>query len=396
MYYRYIYNNITIIQSLEEFMKKKLIQLTLIVFSIMLLTACAKQSTEVSQSTPTPVAQKEESEPAAEPTEQPVDTKDQTTEVTEPATASHYPVTITDHLNRTVTIEKVPERIVSGYYISTSALIALGLEDKVVGLEAKAASRPLYSLAAPKLLDLPNVGTAKEFDLEGCIALNPDLVILPVKLKDQINTLEEMGIAVIGVNPENEELLIETITMIAKLTGVTDYEKLINYYTEKENEIKEVYAKVTDKPRVYLAGNSSMLSTASANMYQNDFIEAAGGINVANDIVDSYWVTISYEQLIAYNPDYIIIVPESEYTKEDVMGDTSLSKIDAVKNNKVYEMPSSFEAWDSPVPSSILGKMWLTSILYKDLYSNDNFAEDVAYFYNTFYDFEIDKEVLKN
>ena len=377
-------------------MKKKLVQLLLTVFSIMSLAACTKKPTEDLQVAPTQAAQEETAEQAAEPTEQPADAPDQTTDVTEPTTEASYPVTITDHLNRTVTIEKAPERIVSGYYISTSALIALGLEDKVVGLEAKAASRPIYSLAAPKLLDLPNVGTAKEFDLEGCIALNPDLVILPVKLKDQISTLEQMGITVIGVKPENEELLIETITMIAKLTGVTDYENLINYYTEKEDELKEVSAKVTEKPRVYLAGNSSMLSTASANMYQNDFIESAGGVNVANDIEDAYWVTISYEQLIAYNPDYIIIVPEAEYTKDDVLGDSNLSKLDAIKNNRVYEMPNNFEAWDSPVPSSILGKMWLTSILYKDLYSNDNFAEDVAYFYDTFYDFEIDKEVLKN
>lgn len=377
-------------------MKKRLFTLLFVIVLTMSFVACAKSSTEGSKVTPTPVVPEKTTEQAAEPTEQPADIKDQTTEVAEPTAEALFPVTITDHLNRTVTIEKAPERIVSGYYISTSALIALGLEDKVVGLEAKAASRPIYSLSAPKLLDLPNVGTAKEFDLEGCIALNPDLVILPVKLKDQISTLEQMGITVIGVKPENEALLVETITMIAKLTGVTGYENLINYYTEKENELKAVYEKVTDKPRVYLAGNSSMLSTASANMYQNDFIEAAGGINVAADIEDSYWATISYEQLIAYNPDYIIIVPEAEYTKEDLMGDSNLSSLDAVKNNKVYVMPSSFEAWDSPVPSSILGEMWLTSVLYPDLYSSENFAEDVAYFYSTFYDFEIDKEVLKN
>ncbi len=378
---------------------KRLVQLLFIAITILSFTACSKQATEDSQATPTQAAQEEATDGAeqtAEPTEQAADTMDQATQVTEPATAAQYPVTITDHLNRTVTIEKAPERIVSGYYISTSALIALGLEDKVVGLEAKAASRPIYSLAAPKLLDLPNVGTAKEFDLEGCIALNPDLVILPIKLKDQISTLEQMGIVVVGVNPENEELLLEAITMIAKLTGATNYEELINYYTEKENEITDIHGKITEKPSVYLAGNSSMLSTASANMYQNDLIEAAGGINVANDIADSYWANISYEQLIAYNPEYIIIVPEADYTKEDIMGDSNLSNLDAIKNNKVYEMPSSFEAWDSPVPSSILGKMWLTSILYKDLYSNDNFAEDVAHFYRTFYDFEIDKEVLKN
>ena len=40
------------------------------------------------------------------------------------AAETAYPVTLTDHAGRTVTIEDVPERLVSGYYISTSAVIA--------------------------------------------------------------------------------------------------------------------------------------------------------------------------------------------------------------------------------------------------------------------------------
>ena len=58
------------------------------------------------------------------------------------------------------------------------------MEDHVTGIEAKADSRPIYHLAAPHFLELPNVGTLKEFDLEGAAALNPDLIILSVRLKD--------------------------------------------------------------------------------------------------------------------------------------------------------------------------------------------------------------------
>ena len=82
-----------------------------------------------------------------------------------------YPVTVTDQAGREVTIEKEPESIVSGYYISTSLLLALGLKDKVTGIEAKADKRPIYKLAAPEFLELPNVGTAKEFDLLNSIHL---------------------------------------------------------------------------------------------------------------------------------------------------------------------------------------------------------------------------------
>ncbi|MFR6588965.1 MAG: hypothetical protein ACLURV_00685 [Gallintestinimicrobium sp.] len=34
----------------------------------------------------------------------------------------------------------------------------------MVGIEAKAGKRAIYKLAAPDLIELPSVGTAKEFD----------------------------------------------------------------------------------------------------------------------------------------------------------------------------------------------------------------------------------------
>ncbi|MEG2672721.1 MAG: ABC transporter substrate-binding protein, partial [Ruthenibacterium sp.] len=120
-------------------------------------------------------------------------------------TADVFPVTLTDALGRSVKIEKQPQKIVSGYYITTSILIALGLEKQVVGIEAKAKTRPIYALAAPEMLNLPNVGSAKEFDLEGCAALKPDLVIVPVKLKDSVKAMEELGLTVLAVNPEGTE-----------------------------------------------------------------------------------------------------------------------------------------------------------------------------------------------
>ena len=99
----------------------------------------------------------------------------------EPAaeTAVTYPLTVTDQLGREVTIEEEPKTLASGYYISTSLLIALGVQNELVGVEAKADKRNIYSLSAPEIQSLPSIGTAKEFDLEGCAALAPDLVIVP-------------------------------------------------------------------------------------------------------------------------------------------------------------------------------------------------------------------------
>ncbi len=207
-------------------------------------------------------------------------------------------IVVTDHLGREIIFDKPAETIVSGYYISSSILLALGLKDRVIGLEAKPEKRPIYALAAPEFLELPSVGTMKEFDLEGTAALNPDLVILSVRLKDSAESLEKLGIKVIAINPESMEELEEAIDMIGKATGNEDRaESLKAYYNEKTSELEKL-TQGKEKKNVYLGGNSDFLTTASKKMYQDTLITNAGGNNVAGEIDDTYWATISYEQLI--------------------------------------------------------------------------------------------------
>lgn len=305
-----------------------------------------------------------------------------------------FPVTVTDAAGREVTIEEEPEKLVSGYYITTSMLIALGHADKLVGIEAKADTRPIYSLAAPELLELPSVGTAKEFDLEGCAALEPDLVILPLKLKDTLPALEELGLTVITVNPESLEDLNETIRLLNAAIGdpVKGWE-LLDYNQKTEEFLAEKLADV-EKPRVYLAGNSSYLSTAGAAMYQNSLLELGGGENVAAELEDTYWADVSYEQLLSWNPEVIIMASDAAYSKDELLADPQLQQLDAVKNGRVYAMPSAFESWDSPVPSALVGSRWVASVLHGEEYDFEQFRADAADFYQQFYGVEIDTQLL--
>ena len=299
-----------------------------------------------------------------------------------------FPVTVTDQAGRTVTIESEPERIVSGYYISTSLLIALDQEDKLVGIEAKADKRPIYRLSAPQLIDLPNVGTAKEFDLEGCAALEPDLVILPIKLQNSVPTLEELGLTVLLVNPENQQLLDEAVELVSTATGSqAEAMELAAFSNQQHAWLEETLAEA-EAPTVYLAGNSSMLSTAGSAMYQNDMITAAGGANVAAEITDTYWVEVDYEQLLAWNPDYIILASDADYTCEDVLADPNLAGCAAVANGNVYQLPNRAEAWDSPVPSGVLGSVWLASILHPDLCAPADADAIIEEYYESFFDFD--------
>lgn len=368
---------------------KKHLSIILICTMLAVLTACGTDSATTTQSTTesTTIASVSETASSEDTSEdvssEELSSKESSTEADAEQTV--YPVTVTDQAGREVTIEKEPSSIVSGYYISSSLLIALGLKDKVVGIEAKADKRPIYKLAAPEMTELPNVGTAKEFNLEACAALSPDLVILSMKLKDAAQSLTDLGITVLLVNPESQDLLTEMINTIATATNTNSEAAKLLAYIDSQKAILTSALSGVEPESVYLAGNSSFLSTAGPSMYQSSIIELAGGKNAADSITDTYWAEISYEQLLAWDPSYIIIASDAEYTIDDVMNDPNLAECTAVKNSHVYAIPGDVEALDSPVPAGILASVWLAGILHPDQVPTDTYTTEMTNYYETFY-----------
>ena len=288
--------------------------------------------------------------------------------------STSYPLTVTDQAGRTVTFEKAPEKIASSYYISTSLLLALGLKDKLVGIEAKANTRNIYKLAAPSIVSLPNMGTAKEFNTEACVAAAPDVVFLPMKLKKAADTLESLGIKAVVVNPEDATLLKECITLVGKITNTIGRSDALNNSIDTFLADNKAKLAGENTPLVYLAGNSSVLSTAGSKMYQNTLLTNAGGKNAASELTDTYW-------------DYIIIAADATYSVDDVLNDANLADCNAVKNKKVVKLPGDIEAWDSPVPASFLGSIYIASVLHPEKVTKDFYEECVTKFYESFYGF---------
>lgn len=303
-------------------------------------------------------------------------------------------ISFTDQAGRTVTLDAPADTVVSCYYITTYAVIALGKTDAIVGLENKADTRALYSLAAPELPQLTQVGTLKSLDVEAVASLAPDLVIMPKKLMDNAQTLEDLGIPVMVVDPETQEGLETMLTLMGQALGAEDRAaQLVSYYHDQQDRMAQL-TEGLDKPSVCVLSNSSYLSVAPAGMYQNDLIELAGGTNAAADIQDDYWAEVSYETLLAMAPDVLVIPSAASYTAQDVLGDAQLAALPAVQNGAVYTMPQGLDEWDSPTPSSVLGIQWLTSVLHPDAYSFEEFTADAQNFYQTFYGFTPDAALL--
>lgn len=304
-------------------------------------------------------------------------------------------IVVTDQIGREVKIEGKVEKIVSSYYLSSSLLIALGKKDDVVGVELKAKTRGIYKKAAPEFLDLPGVGSGKGINVEQVAKLDPDVVIIPKKLKDSVQQFEQLNIPVIVIDPETLDNFIECIELIGKVVGAEERSKdLIEEYEDTFEEIEDLTKDIDKKPSVYLSSGSDFLSTCTSKMYQNELIKIAGGINVSSELKEGYWQGISAEQLVSWNPEKIYKVSYAEYSKEDIVNDARFKDVTAIRNDQVKTFPSDLEPWDYPTPSSILGVLWLTSQLHPELYSEEKYLEEAKEFYKKYFNIDVTKEEL--
>ena len=133
--------------------------------------------------------------------------------------------------------------------------------------------------------------------------------------------------------------------------------------------------------------------TQSFAMNRSDVRQSVTVIqNVAKEVEDTYWAEVSYEQVLAWNPEYIILAADAAYSVEDVLQDENLKACEAVKNGNVYKLPNITEPLDSPVPASLLGTLYVAQVLHPDIYTAEQFEETFEEFYETFYQFKVEKK----
>jgi len=281
-------------------------------------------------------------------------------------------------------------RVVTTYKPATDIVLALGGKDKLVGVSDGGKKDPvLVKLDESWASKLAEVGSKKNgVNIEQIVALKPDVVILyPTKESDDtVKKLAEHKIKVISINPESISLLKDDIIEVGEAIGESkNAKKLVDYYKEKTEYVTKKLQGIKDKKTVYLAGANGMLSTTSGDFYQHEMIEAAGGINVSSKLKGG-WNDVSMEQLIAWNPEVIASVM---YCKDgsptQIMEKKELQSIRAIKDKKVYQIPSNITPWDMPQPSSILAILWMSKTLYPEEFKDLDMQQAANDFYKKFY-----------
>jgi iron complex transport system substrate-binding protein len=143
-------------------------------------------------------------------------------------------------------------------------------------------------------------------------------------------------------------------------------------------------APADNRPRVYLALGPDGLTTALPGSPADAALEEVGVINVAAALGHGREAAVSPGQLIAWNPEVIIVERRSAY--DDLRRDPQWRALSAARDGRVYLQPTNPFGWieDPSGVNRLIGLNWLSALFYPAGTQKD-MQSDVCNFYDKFY-----------
>ena len=244
-----------------------------------------------------------------------------------------FPVTVTDDNGNTVTIPAKPERIVSTAPANTETLFALGVGDRVVGVNS-------LDDYPPEVAEIARIGDYQA-NTEAIMALSPDLVVGYSGNEEALAPVQAAGAAVLILNPTTLDGIYANITTIGAATGATgEAEDLVETIKASIEEIAEAAAAGGESPTVFYALDNT-LWTCGPGSFVDELLTLAHATNVvsaagAGGAAAQAYYQFSPEQLVAADPD-VILLPGSVYKSADEFtADARFAGLKAVQDGHVY------------------------------------------------------------
>ena len=294
-----------------------------------------------------------------------------------------WPRILTDALGRKIEIPKPPNRIVSTAPSITEEIYALGLLNRLVGVDSY--SNYPSALAALRAEGrVTDVGGPWTLDLEKIINLKPDIVFMCRGIKPQETQfapkLEESGVKtffLICDAAKDQYDIYTDLRLIALATGV-DMRTVDSVIESIQRSIDNVtrtlssYNLTKPKVLVLLGPPSWGLWSAGGDTFINWMITVAGGVNIASSY--SGWPQLSYEYILSKNPDVIIVAVhgvDPGKVLSEIRQDQYLKETSAVKNNRVYIVTGELgDALLRPGPRISLAVEALAKIFYPQIFGS--------------------------
>jgi iron complex transport system substrate-binding protein len=270
-----------------------------------------------------------------------------------PLPALAYPVTVKS-CDREVTFDAAPKRAVSNDVNLTEMMLALKLQDRMVGYTGVSGWKTLDSELREGVKELPELspkyptrevllGADADFYFAGWnYGMTVGGEVTPQTLAEHNIKVYELTESCIHITkrekPSMEDMFVDLLNLGAIFDVSNRAKALVDGYKAEIGKITSRIDRNRQPTRVFVYDSGEDKPFTSGRFgIPTAMIEAAGGINIMDD-VETSWTTISWEPVIERNPEVIVIVNYGEVTAEQkiafIKNNPAFKSLDAVRNNR--------------------------------------------------------------
>ncbi len=246
--------------------------------------------------------------------------------------AETSPLLVHDAFGRAVTFTAPPQRIVTIFASNTEIVAALGLVDRIVGIEA-------YTRYPPEVLGRPLVGGRLGFSVDAVVGQRPDLVVVtPARqaASQLVDPMDRLGIPIVVLLHRDLGEIMANIRLLGRVAGVAGRAEAAA--AGLEARLARVRERVASQPAprtVMITGRlgSGLLLVARAGTYTGDAIVRAGGrfgFEGRGAIAQ-----VSPEAILAADPD-VLLFAGSDAALRELVRRPGWAEMRAVRDNRIH------------------------------------------------------------
>jgi len=229
-------------------------------------------------------------------------------------------------------------KIVSTNGTLSEIIVALGLEDNIVGVD-------VASTFPDRIREKPKIGHNRDISAEGVVALGADLVLgITEMIKPEVaEQIRKSGVRLLlfdhDHSVEGARQLIRAVSDSLGLAAKGD--SLLKAFEMGLAEAHSITEKFEDTPKVLFiyARGSGTMQVAGQETQIDKIISLAGGVNAVQGFTG--FKPLTPESLVAANPDVILLFTSGLASLggiEGLLEVQGVKETNAGKNSKVVEM----------------------------------------------------------
>ncbi len=312
--------------------------------------------------------------------------------------------TFTDSVGRTVELPVQIDRIAPSGKLAHIVLYALAPEKFCCmsnpWTKDAAAFFPESSLNLPVVGQFYGDGT---LNMEALAAADPQVIIdigeVKKSVKEDMDAVQaQLGIPTVFIEATTKDMG-DCYRKLGELLGMPERAgQVAQYCDDTYNRTASRMDKMGDagKAKILYCLGENGLNVIAKGSYHAEIIDMMAdnvGI-IENPSSKAFGDPVSLEQVLLWDPEFVFFAPDVDV--DAVLKDAGWQTLKAIKGGQYAKVPAGPFNWMGFPPSvnRYMGLVWMGSVLYPDVFTEDLFQEAKAY-YGMFYGYELTAEKLQ-